>query len=95
MVDYVSANAPLTDKLTADEVGSVAAFLCSPLASGITGTTMYVDQGLPRHGNGGGESGDCGADGSVGGQRDCLSTARFCSLGSGEAKDRLSVISKK
>jgi enoyl-[acyl-carrier protein] reductase I len=45
MVEYVSQNAPLTDKLTANEVGAVAAFLCSPLASGITGTTMYVDKG--------------------------------------------------
>ena len=45
MVDYVSVNAPLTEKLTADEVGRAAAFLCSPLASGITGNTVYVDKG--------------------------------------------------
>ena len=45
MVEYVSANAPLTDKLTAIEVGQVAAFLSSPLASAITGTTVYVDKG--------------------------------------------------
>jgi enoyl-[acyl-carrier protein] reductase I len=45
MVEYVSANAPLTAKLTADEVGATAAFLCSPLASGITGNTVYVDKG--------------------------------------------------
>lgn len=45
MVEYVSQNAPLTTKLTADEVGSVAAFLSSPLASGITGSTVYVDKG--------------------------------------------------
>src|SRR6476660_10059658 len=45
MIEYVSANAPLTDKLTAEEVGSVAAFLCSPLASGVTGSTVYVDKG--------------------------------------------------
>lgn len=45
MVEYVSANAPLTDKLTAEEVGRAAAFLCSPLASGITGNTVYVDKG--------------------------------------------------
>ena len=38
-------NAPLTDHLTADEVGTATAFLCSPLASGITGTTLYVDKG--------------------------------------------------
>ena len=45
MVEYVSRNAPLTDRLTADEVGRVAAFLSSPLASGITGNTVYVDKG--------------------------------------------------
>ncbi len=45
MVEYVSKNAPLTAKLDAMEVGTAAAFLCSPLASGITATTMYVDKG--------------------------------------------------
>jgi len=45
MVDYCSANSPLTDPLTAEEVGVTAAFLSSPLASGITGTTIYVDKG--------------------------------------------------
>ena len=46
MVDYVGRNAPLTAHLTADEVGAVTAFLCSPLASAITGTTVYVDKGF-------------------------------------------------
>lgn len=45
MVDYYTANAALPEELTAREVATVAAFLCSPLASGITGTTMYVDKG--------------------------------------------------
>jgi enoyl-[acyl-carrier protein] reductase I len=45
MVEYYTANAPLTEELTAMEVGTVAAFLCSPLASGITGATVYVDKG--------------------------------------------------
>ena len=45
MIEYVSLNAPLTEKLTSTEVGNVAAFLSSPLASGITGTTVYVDKG--------------------------------------------------
>ena len=29
----------------AEEVGRAAAFLCSPLASAITGTTLHVDHG--------------------------------------------------
>lgn len=45
MVEYVSHNAPLTDRLRADEVGRAAAFLSSPLASAITGNTVYVDKG--------------------------------------------------
>ena len=45
MVTYCAENSPLTDPLTADEVGAAAAFLSSPLASGITGTTIYVDKG--------------------------------------------------
>jgi enoyl-[acyl-carrier protein] reductase I len=45
MVEYTRRNSPLPEALTAEEVGSTAAFLCSPLASGITGTTMYVDKG--------------------------------------------------
>ena len=41
------SNAPLNEKpLTAMEIGQTAAFLCSPLASGITGSTVYVDNGL-------------------------------------------------
>jgi len=45
MVQYVSRNAPLSQPLSAREVGTAAAFLCSPLASGITGTLLYVDKG--------------------------------------------------
>ena len=52
MVEYVSANAPLTGKLTAEDVGKAAAFLCSPLASGITGNTVYVDKGYHAMGMG-------------------------------------------
>jgi len=46
MIDYTRRNAPLTDALTAEEVGATAAFLCSPLASGITGATIYIDKGF-------------------------------------------------
>src|SRR5207245_581989 len=45
MVEYYAANSPLTEPLTAREVGTTAAFLASPLGSGITGTTIYVDKG--------------------------------------------------
>jgi enoyl-[acyl-carrier protein] reductase I len=45
MVKYYAANAPLPEELAATEVGLTAAFLCSPLASGITGATVYVDKG--------------------------------------------------
>ena len=45
MVSYYQANAPLAEPLAAREVGTVGAFLCSPLASGITGATVYVDKG--------------------------------------------------
>jgi enoyl-[acyl-carrier protein] reductase I len=45
MVEYCAANTPLSEALDAEEVGHVAAFLASPLASGITGATVYVDKG--------------------------------------------------
>jgi enoyl-[acyl-carrier protein] reductase I len=45
MVDYYRENSPLADANTADEVGVTAAFLCSPLGAGITGSTVYVDKG--------------------------------------------------
>ncbi|CAD6215406.1 unnamed protein product [Miscanthus lutarioriparius] len=46
MIDYSYVNAPLQKELLADEVGNTAAFLASPLASAITGSTIYVDNGL-------------------------------------------------
>ena len=47
MINYSLSNAPLKEKpLEAIEIGNTAAFLCSPLASGITGATIYVDNGL-------------------------------------------------
>ncbi|HEX5830419.1 MAG TPA: enoyl-[acyl-carrier-protein] reductase [Gemmatimonadaceae bacterium] len=45
MVEYCARNTPLPEALDAREVGTVAAFLASPLASGITGSTVYVDKG--------------------------------------------------
>lgn len=46
VIEYYARNAPLPEKLTPAEVANVAAFLCSPLASGITGATVYVDKGF-------------------------------------------------
>ena len=46
MIAYAKANAPLTKDLEAEEVGAAAAFLLSPLASAITGTVLYVDNGM-------------------------------------------------
>lgn len=37
--------APLKRNITAEEVGNAAAFLCSDLASGITGEVLHVDAG--------------------------------------------------
>ncbi|MDB4952941.1 MAG: hypothetical protein JWO36_510 [Myxococcales bacterium] len=50
MLDYTTRNSPLTDAITAEEVGVTAAFLSSPLASGITGSTVYVDKGYQAMG---------------------------------------------
>ncbi len=43
---FVEKNAPLRRNVTVDEVGNVAAFLLSDLASGITGEITYVDCGF-------------------------------------------------
>ena len=45
-IDYCKANAPLPKDLTSDDVGSSAAFLCSPLSGAVTGMTVYVDNGM-------------------------------------------------
>ena len=46
MIDYAKANAPLEKDLTATEIGNAAAFLVSPLASAITASIVYVDNGI-------------------------------------------------
>ncbi len=43
---YNEMNAPLKRNVTIEEVGNAAAFLCSDLASGITGEITYVDGGF-------------------------------------------------
>lgn len=45
MLGHAAENAPLRRNVDADEVGNAAAFLCSDLASGITGEVLYVDAG--------------------------------------------------
>ncbi|MFI5209862.1 MAG: enoyl-[acyl-carrier-protein] reductase [Gemmatimonadales bacterium] len=45
MIEYCRRNSPLPRSLEAWEVGATAAFLASPLAGAITGTTIYVDNG--------------------------------------------------
>ena len=55
MMRFYDDTAPLGRGVTIDEVGNAAAFLCSDLASGITGEITYVDGGFntvgisPRH----------------------------------------------
>lgn len=46
MIAYSHSNSPIQKELNALEVGNVAAFLVSPLASAMTGSTVYVDNGL-------------------------------------------------
>ncbi|MGB3654881.1 MAG: enoyl-ACP reductase FabI [Rivularia sp. (in: cyanobacteria)] len=45
MIHHVEEVAPLKRTVTQLEVGNAAAFLCSDLASGITGQILYVDAG--------------------------------------------------
>jgi len=45
MIHHVEEKAPLRRTVTQQEVGNTAAFLCSDLASGITGQVIYVDAG--------------------------------------------------
>jgi enoyl-[acyl-carrier protein] reductase I len=50
MLTQVAAAAPLKRNVTTEEVGNAAAFLCSDLASGITGEIVYVDAGFSHVG---------------------------------------------
>ncbi len=45
MIDYAAERSPLPRGITPEEVANTTAFLCSPLASGITGHVLYVDCG--------------------------------------------------
>lgn len=46
LLEFSERNTPLRRNITIEEVGNVAAFLCSDLASGITGDVVYVDGGF-------------------------------------------------
>jgi enoyl-[acyl-carrier protein] reductase I len=46
ILHFVAENAPMRRNVTIEEVGNAAAFLCSDLASGITGEVTYVDGGF-------------------------------------------------
>jgi enoyl-[acyl-carrier protein] reductase I len=45
MIDYAAQRSPLPRGIEPEEVANAAAFLCSPLASAITGEVLYVDCG--------------------------------------------------
>ncbi len=45
MLDHVAQQSPLRRNVTIEEVGNAGAFLCSDLASGVSGEIMYVDGG--------------------------------------------------
>jgi len=50
MLTLVAEHTPLRRNVTTEEVGNAAAFLCSDLASGITGEVLYVDAGYSHVG---------------------------------------------
>ena len=50
MLHHVANATPLKRNVTTEEVGNAAAFLCSDLASGITGEVLYVDAGYSHVG---------------------------------------------
>jgi enoyl-[acyl-carrier protein] reductase I len=45
MIERCRVASPIPEAITASDVGNAALFLSSPLAAGITATTLYVDKG--------------------------------------------------
>lgn len=50
MINYTRINSPIVRDIEATDVGYTAAFLASPLAAAITGSTVYVDNGYHSEG---------------------------------------------
>ncbi len=50
ILSHVSEQTPLRRNVTTEDVGNAAAFLCSDLASGVTGEILYVDNGYSHVG---------------------------------------------
>lgn len=48
ILNFVANNAPLRRNITTEEIGNIAAFMLSDLASGITGETIYADCGFSK-----------------------------------------------
>ena len=46
MLDFNKQATPLQDNVTIEQVGNAGAFLCSNMASGITGEVLHVDNGF-------------------------------------------------
>ena len=46
MLDYNKQASPLKENVTIEQVGNASTFICSDLASGITGEILHVDNGF-------------------------------------------------
>jgi enoyl-[acyl-carrier protein] reductase I len=52
MLTHVAQISPLRRNVTTEDVGKAAVFLCSDMASGVTGEILYVDAGYSTVGMG-------------------------------------------
>jgi len=58
ILSHVAAVAPLRRNVTLEDVGNAATFLCSDMASGVTGEILYVDNGYSTVGMHFGDEGE-------------------------------------